>query len=274
MPSGPSASKVTWAGGERMARAPIIFVHGAFCGGWVFDDFAKVFAEAGHPVTAPDLPGHGADAPRRAAAGLSMSDYARAIAACADACGDRPVLIGHSMGGLVALLAAMRARVSGVVLLAPSAPWGVTGSTMEEAVSAVSLYAFGAYWTQAIEPDYPTFRRFSVDRFARADRHSLYGRMRPESGRALFETLNWWLDPFMTTMVDPARIGAPILAIAGERDVVHPPATIRETARRLGAGFRAMPQMSHWLPGEPGADAVATACIDWLDAVRSPLAAE
>jgi len=37
--------------------------------------------------------------------------------------------------------------------------------------------------------------------------------MRRESGRALFETLNWWLDPFMTTLVRAERIAAPILAV-------------------------------------------------------------
>jgi pimeloyl-ACP methyl ester carboxylesterase len=184
------------------------------------------------------------------------------------------VLIGHSLGGLVALMAAMRVRTSGVVLLAPSSPWGVSGSTMEEAVSAVSLFAFGPYWAQAIDPDYSTFSHFSVDRMERSAQHALFKCMRPESGRALFETLNWWLDPFMTTSVDAARIAAPILALAGERDTVHPPATVRETARRLGADFRVMPGMSHWLPGEPGFEAVAASCLAWLAATGDRLAAE
>jgi pimeloyl-ACP methyl ester carboxylesterase len=184
------------------------------------------------------------------------------------------VLVGHSLGGLVAAMAAMRARICGLVLLAPSPPWGVSGSTMEEAVSAVSLYALGPYWAQVVQPDYASFRRFAVDRLPSAERHALHPRMRPESGRALFETLNWWLDPFMTTMVDEAKIGAPILAIAGGRDVVHPAATVRETARRLGATFETMPQMSHWLPGEPGWADVAARCLAWIDAAAAPLAAE
>jgi pimeloyl-ACP methyl ester carboxylesterase len=145
---------------------------------------------------------------------------------------------------------------------------------MEEAVSAVSLYALGPYWAQVVQPDYASFRRFAVDRLSSAERHALHARMRPESGRALFETLNWWLDPLMTTMVDEARIGAPILAIAGGRDVVHPAATVRETARRLGAAFETMPQMSHWLPGEPGWEDVAARCLAWIEAAAAPLAAE
>jgi pimeloyl-ACP methyl ester carboxylesterase len=257
-----------------MQRAPILMAHGAFCGGWVFDRFAAPFRAAGHTVIAPDLPGHAAHAPADAVVGLSMSDYAAALAAAAAALPSPPVLIGHSLGGLAAAMAAMRAPAAGLVLLAPSPPWGVSGSTMEEAVSAVSLYALGPFWAQAVQPDYASFAQFAVDRLPSAERHALHARMRPESGRALFETLNWWLDPFMTTMLDPAKIAAPVLAIAGGRDVVHPPATVRETARRLGGTFEAAPQMSHWLPGEPGWEAVAATCLAWIEAAALRLAAE
>jgi pimeloyl-ACP methyl ester carboxylesterase len=256
-----------------MTPPPILMVHGGFCGGWAFDDFAAPFRAAGHSVFAPDLPGHGADAPRDAALGCSMADYAVAIADQAAALTPQPILLGHSMGGLVSLLAAMRTPVAGVILLAPSAPWGVGGSSMEEAVSAVSLYALGPYWAQAIEPDYPSFRRYGVDRLEKEERRAIFARMRRESGRALFETLNWWLDPMMTTMVREEKIAAPILAISGGRDVIHPPATVSETARRIGAELQVMPQMSHWLIGEPGWQDVAGACLGWLAAQRAPLAA-
>jgi pimeloyl-ACP methyl ester carboxylesterase len=257
-----------------MKSTPVLLVHGAFCGGWVWDAFAARLRDAGCVVAAPDLPGHASDDPPGSVAGRSISDYARAIAAVAEKMPSPPVLIGHSLGGLVALLAAARTRTAGVALLAPSPPWGVSGSTMEEAVSSVSLYAFGPYWAQAISPDYPTFRRYAVDRLPRHARHALRDRLVPESGRALFETLNWWLDPFMTTMAQPDRIAAPILAIAGERDVVHPPATVRETARRVGARFESMPDMSHWLPAEPGSDRVADLCLDWMRETALPMAAE
>jgi pimeloyl-ACP methyl ester carboxylesterase len=256
-----------------MPPAPILMVHGAFCGGWVFERFVRPFIAAGHAVSAPDLPGHAADAPPDAASGISMSDFARAVAAEARALDAPPILVGHSMGGLVALLAAAQVPTAGVILLAPSAPWGVGGSTMEEAVSAVSLYALGPYWAQAIEPDYASFARYGVDRLPKAERHAAFARMRRESGRAMFETLNWWLDPFMTTMVRSEKIGAPILALAGGRDVIHPPATVRETAKRVGARLEILPEMSHWLPGEPGWERVAELCLGWIAGAEPTLAA-
>ena len=148
-------------------RAPVIMVHGAFCGGWTFDGFRAPFEAAGHRVIAPDLIGHdGASG----AAGVSMTDYARQISSLVETCETPPILIGHSMGGLVAQMAASRAPVSKLILLAPSAPWGVSGASLEEAVSAVSLYTLGPYWMQAIAPDYGVVRRYSVDRLERADR--------------------------------------------------------------------------------------------------------
>ena len=257
-----------------MISPPIVMVHGAFCGGWVFDAFSSPFRAAGRRVIAPDLPGHGAQEPTVAVSGLSMRGYAGAVAGLAASLEAPPVLIGHSLGGLVALLAAAEAPTAGLILLSPSPPWGVAGATIEEAISALSLYALGPYWALPIAPDYPTFRRYCVDRLARAERHALFERLTPESGLAIFETLNWWLDPFMTTLARPERIGVPILVISGARDVIHPTTTARDTARRLGARLEVMPEMSHWLIGEPGWADVADTCLAWLSAGAAPLAAE
>jgi pimeloyl-ACP methyl ester carboxylesterase len=236
-------------------------VHGAFCGGWVFDAFRQPFEAAGHRVFTPDLPGHG---PGADPAGLSMRAYAEAVAGHCQALGAPPILIGHSLGGLACQMAAARAKPAAMILLAPSAPWGVYGSTMEEGASAISLYALGPFWLQGVSPDYGLARSYSLDRMAKADRDAAFARMGPESGRALWETLNWWLDPFMTTQV-AATPGLPVLAIAGGRDVIHPPATVRQTAARLGGSVEVMDEMSHWLPGEPGWETVADRCLGWLD---------
>jgi pimeloyl-ACP methyl ester carboxylesterase len=251
----------------------VIMVHGAFCAGWAFESFRRPFEAAGWRVIAPDLPGHGAEAGRGLVTGLSMADYARAIRQEIDAQNEPPVLLGHSMGGLVAQMAAARSRVAGLVLLAPSAPWGVTVNTAEEAISAVSLYALGPYWALPVDPDYPAARRYLFDRLPKAERRPLFGRLTPESGRALWETLNWWLDPFATTLVGAGSVRAPVLALAGERDAIHPPVTVRSTARRLGGEVRVFAGMSHWLPGEPGWEDVADACLEWMAPIRSGRAA-
>src|SRR5450432_3814471 len=100
----------------------IVMVHGAFCGGWVFERFRGPFEAAGFEVVAPDLRGHGEGEAPSAVVGASMTDYAADIATLCNDFAEPPVLLGHSMGGLVAQLAARKARIKALVLLAPSPP--------------------------------------------------------------------------------------------------------------------------------------------------------
>jgi pimeloyl-ACP methyl ester carboxylesterase len=242
----------------------IVMVHGAFCGGWAFEHFRAPFEAAGFEVIVPDLRGHQDGAPSGAVVGVSMSDYAADIARLCAEQPEPPVLLGHSMGGLVAQLAARRAPIQALVLLAPSPPWGVVGSSFEEAATAFGVQMIGPFSSGALSPDRGLMRAYSLDRMTKPEREAAVARLRPESAMAVRETLNWWLDPFMTTSVGPGAIDAPALVLSGQGDVVHSPTTARAIADRIGATFKVMPGMSHWLVGEPGWESVAETALRWL----------
>ncbi|HEY2359414.1 MAG TPA: alpha/beta fold hydrolase [Phenylobacterium sp.] len=245
----------------------IVMVHGAFCGGWAFDRFRAPFTAAGFNVIAPDLRGHGPEDPPDAVTGVSMADYAADIVRICAELPEPPVLLGHSMGGLVAQLAARRANLKALVLLAPSPPWGIAGSSLEEAATAFGVQMLGPFASGAMAPDRSLMRAYSLDRVPKAEREAAVARLRPESAKAVRETLNWWLDPFMTTSVGPGALATPSLVICGSADVVHSPSTGRAVAERLGAAFTAMPGMSHWLVGEPGWEKVAERALNWLEEI-------
>jgi pimeloyl-ACP methyl ester carboxylesterase len=249
----------------RSLTSTIIAVHGAFCAGWAFDRFRAPIEARGFRFIAPDLPGHGGHEGRSAVTGASMRHYTTAIRRLIQAQPAPPILIGHSLGGLVAQMAAARSKVAGLILLAPSSPWGVVGTTAEEAISTVTLYALGPYWAMAVDPDYASAHRYLFDRLPGPERRETFARLVPESGRALWETLNWWLDPFATTTVRAGAVAAPVLALVGGRDAIHPPATVKSVASRLGGETRVFPDMSHWLVGEPGWEEVAETCVDWIE---------
>jgi pimeloyl-ACP methyl ester carboxylesterase len=199
-----------------------------------------------------------------------MADYAADITALcrriAAEDGGPPVLLGHSLGGLVAQMVAGRLPLAGLVLLAPSAPWGVFGSSLEEAVTAATLPLVAPTPFSPVEPDLYLLKGFSLDRLPPGAREAAARRARPESARAILETLTWWLDPLMTTRTNPPPSGLASLVISGGKDRVHPPTTVRQVAGRLGAEYVEMAGMSHWLPGEPGWEAVADRILDWLAA--------
>jgi pimeloyl-ACP methyl ester carboxylesterase len=244
---------------------PVVMVHGAFVGGWSFEWFERPFRKAGYATHAPDLRGHGASDPRERVIGVSMRDYAQDLVRfCADL-PQPPILIGHSMGGLVTTLAAREAQPAAVVLLAPSPPWGLAGWTLEEAVSSIGAHIASLTSNGAIEPSAEVMRFASLDRMSEAKAAPVLARMRPESARALREALCWWMDPFMTTAIGPGPLAAPSLVLTGEEDRIHPPSAGRQVAERLGGEFEMLPGMSHWLVGEPGWQDVAERVLDWLE---------
>ncbi|MDB5446416.1 MAG: hydrolase, alpha/beta hydrolase fold family [Phenylobacterium sp.] len=244
--------------------SPIVMVHGAFVGGWSFEWFQRPFKKHGFQVHAPDLRGHGANEPRDKVIGVSMRDYARDIVSLCRSLDEPPILVGHSMGGLVAQMAARKVKAQALVLLAPSPPWGLVSWTVDEAVAAFGAQMATLLSNGAIDPSREVMRHMSLQRMTPQEAAPILARLRPESARAVRETVNWWLDPFMTTSIGPGPLPMPSLVISGEDDRVNPPATGRMIAERIGGEFVGLPQMSHWLLSEPGWKDVVEAVLEWL----------
>lgn len=248
---------------------PVVFVHGAFCGGWAFDAFREPFEKAGFETHAPNLPHHerGADLEQLAQCGLK--DYAEALVLYARELRAPPVLVGHSLGGLVVQLAAAKMDVAGLILLAPSAPWGVMPTTLDEHGNNFGLSLLGDYWRRSIPPDYRVARGTTLDRLTREDARRAFARFVPESGRAIREAVQWWSDSSMSAQAPVYRIAAPVLGLAGGKDRVNPASTVRRVIGRFPNGqahFHEFPEMSHWLVGEPEAADVANFALDWMRA--------
>jgi pimeloyl-ACP methyl ester carboxylesterase len=248
---------------------PVVFVHGAFCGGWAFDAFREPFESAGFETHAPNLPHHerGADLEQLAQTGLK--DYANAVADYVRGLRAPPVLIGHSLGGLVVQLAGAQVPVAGLVLLAPSSPWGVPPTTLDEHSNHFGLSLLGDYWRRPVPPDYRVARATTLDRLSREDARKTFARFVPESGRAIREAVQWWMDTSMASQAPVYRIAAPVLGLAGGKDRVNPSSTVRRVISRFPDGqahFHEFPEMSHWLVGEPEAAEVAQMTLRWLEA--------
>jgi pimeloyl-ACP methyl ester carboxylesterase len=250
------------------ARPPVVMIHGAFCGGWVFDAWRTVFEAAGYAVHTPTLRYHDCgDAPPRALGTTSLLDYAADLETLLDTLKAPPVLIGHSMGGLLVQMLAARRDVRAAVLLAPSAPWGVLPSTPFEVASATALYMAGDFWRKRLRPEKWIAAVNALDMVP--DHDAVFARFVPESGQATFEIMHWALDLKRASQVDARRVITPMLCLAGSRDRVNPPGTVRGIAQRYDGRvvFEELKGHSHWLIGEPGWEKIAGHALDWLGEV-------
>jgi pimeloyl-ACP methyl ester carboxylesterase len=245
-------------------------IHGAFCGGWAFDDFRKPFAARGYSVHAPTLRYHDCgDAPPPALGKTSLLDYAGDLEALILSLPETPILVGHSMGGLLAQMLAARGLARACVLLAPSAPWGVLPSTLFEVASAQTLLLTGDYFSGPIAPNSRVARANALDKLDRDTRHAIYARFVPESGLATFEVMQWALDLKGASRVRARDVTCPVLCLVGSDDRINPPSTVARIAARYQgrALFEQFEGFSHWLIGEDGWEQIADRALVWLNSV-------
>jgi len=251
-------------------KAPILFVHGAFCRGEAWAGWRRHFEALGYRTYAPDLRHHEAAAgpqPDPRLAGTSLRDYAADLERQIETIGETPIVIGHSMGGLLAQMLAAKGRVRTAILLAPSTPWGIPPATTDLALAALGLIKAGSFWDMALVPAFDIAAQNSLNRLSPDAQREVFRWFVPESGRALFEILYWALDLERTSEVDERAIDCRMLALTGEDDLIAPPQVLSALARKYAPLLetRALPGHAHWLLTEPGWEAVADGIADWLD---------
>ena len=105
-------------------KPPILLIHGMWSTPGTFDRLRLVLEEAGHRTHAPALLFHDRPAclpPAPALGELSITAYVDHLVAEAGKLGAPPVILGHSMGCVLAQMVAMRIPHAGRILLAPAA---------------------------------------------------------------------------------------------------------------------------------------------------------
>ena len=111
----------SWLPERRSRRKPLLFIHGELAGSWVWERYLGYFAGRGWEGHALNLRNHYWSQTADPAT-LSFETYTEDVVAALDRLGPTTVAVGHGMGALLALKAAERVAISGLVLLAPGLP--------------------------------------------------------------------------------------------------------------------------------------------------------
>ena len=150
-----------YSGGKAFdAQLPcVVFVHGAMHDHSVWTLLARWFANHGHAVLAPDLPGHGRSEGPPLASVEALADW---LLALLDAAGVRSAaLVGHSMGSLISLEAAGRApaRATRLVMVGTAYPMKVSAALLDTArdqpLAAIDMVNTFSHSTHAAKPSHP-----------------------------------------------------------------------------------------------------------------------
>src|SRR5262249_14808004 len=149
----------------------IVMIHGANEGGWCFDKFKTVFEGLGWTCHAPDLVGHGTRAENadKTLVGVGMADYLAELEALLELLPPKPVLLGHSMGGVLAQQLAAQGLAGALVLVAPAPRSGILPQTNSEKSLDRELMGLGQFWKTVINPNFDLACLYTLNRVPAAE---------------------------------------------------------------------------------------------------------
>lgn len=239
---------------------PLLFVHGAYTGAWCWDEhFLPYFAALGHSCYALSLSGHGASRRRQPLDSFSIADYVTDLAEVIAELPQPPVLIGHSMGGMVVQKYLERAAAPAAILLCSVPPQGLMGSALGLMFAKPGLLSDLNRILGGGQP-HPASLRDALFHQPIDDETLMryYRKCQPESHRAIWDMTLFNL-PHPTLMHRP-----PMLIMGAEHDHLIPPSQVRMTAATYGMEAEIIPDMGHGVMLEQDWRRVADRIAEWL----------
>jgi len=241
---------------------PLLFVHGAWHGAWCWDEhFLSYFAEHGYETHAVSLRGHGESEIDKSLRLVRIRDYVNDVASVVRDFEAPPVLIGHSMGGLIVQMYLEDHPAAGGVLMASDPVRGVLGTTLRIARRhPVQFLKANPTWNLYTIVATPALAReaFFTDGLPGDLVAEYYRRLQAESYLG-------YLD-MMFRLPKPGKVNVPMLVMGAAEDAIFTPAEVAATAAAYGTEPVMIAGMGHDMMLEPGWKQAADPIMAWIEA--------
>lgn len=247
----------------------IFMIHGMWGGPWYWTHFKDRFEQAGYRCVTTTLRYHDVDPrqpPDPRLGTTSLLDYAADLEREIAALGVRPILCGHSMGGLLAQMLASRGLAKALVLQTPASPSGIVALTPSVMKSFWSVQTTWGFWRKPMRQTFDEAVYSMLHLLPAREQNETYARFVHESGRVAFEIGYWPLDVRHASRVDRSRVTCPVLVVAGAEDRITPASVVRKVAQRYAplSTYKEFDHHAHWVIAEPGWEEIVEFEIDWL----------
>ena len=246
----------------------VVFIHGIGGSARVWAPQVESFTAAGFALVALDLPGYGARPPVEA---MDFDDLAADVEEAIDQHRlSRPILVGHSMGGMVAQTA-LRRRPDGysaAVLVCSSPAFGHAGGEFQKKFVADRLGPLDAGKTMAELAPKMVDRMIgpSADPAGRAYAVKVMSAVPAETYRAAVRCLVGFDE-----RANLGKIAVPVLCLAGDKDPNAPAAVVERMAGKIpGARYICLAGVGH-LPNLEASAAFDAAILSFLRHVLIPV---
>lgn len=232
-----------------------LFVHGAYHGAWCWVPMMRALQSLDYGVSAIDIRGHGGLAQREAFVRQGLSYAADDVVEAANCLRDKNlVLVGHSLGGLIAMMAAEQLNLHALVLMAPSPPGQLEG-----------LEPLPAYpENQLIQPPAASVAKEKFFAGYEGDISEAVKRLCPESPAMMNDRYR------LRVTIDRNKMNCPSLCLAAGRDLphLHPPGQDEAVSTFLAGQYMFLPHSAHDMMLDSHRHTVLRAMLDWLSNIE------
>jgi non-heme chloroperoxidase len=255
---------------EGSMNKTIIMIHGMWGSGSYWENYKKYFEANGYKCVVPTLRYHDVNPQSVPPEGLgttSILDYVSDLEKLIKETGERPILMGHSMGGLIAQILGSRDLAEALVLLTPASPRGIIALKPSVIKSTWSLMSQWAFWKKPVRQTFKEAAYAMLHLLPPEEQKQTYERFVYESGRAAFEIGFWLFDSRKATQVNEKKVTCPVLVIAGAEDRMTPATVVRKVHEKYKdvSTYKELSGHAHWVAGEPGWENVAELIHEWLN---------
>ena len=248
-----------YAEGEGERRPlPLVFLHGMWAHHEFFQNYLRFFSTEGFDCYAVSRRGRKGVPPANAQ-GVRFQDCLDDTLSTLDAIGREAIVVGWSLGGLVAQKVAEEGRGRAAVLVAPVAPRDVRTFPRLGALPTYLRHLPDMLLGRPFLPSYANAVRTFLNRIPEADRRRAYGAVVPDSGTVGRQIA------LTGVRVDASQVLCPVLCVVGLDDNITPARSVRRVAAKYDADLRAYPNHAHMLMEEPGWDGIASDMLAWLE---------
>ncbi len=220
-------------------RTPVVFIHGLWLLPSSWDRWGEVFEEAGYAAVMPSWPDdpetiEEARAHPEVFAGKTLAQIADHVAEVIGALTKKPVVMGHSTGGLLAQMIADRGLSAATVAIDPGPFRGVLPLPVSALRSAAPVLANPLNRSRAVTLTLDQFKFGWANALSDEEANELYERYHVAApGVALMQMANANINPRTEAKLDPANPDrGPLLIIDGEKDHTVPWAIANASYKR------------------------------------------
>ena len=208
---------------------PVVFVHGLWLLAGSWERWAEVFEAAGYIALMPDWPGDPAtvaeaNANPDAMANQTVGQVVDHLAAVIGRLERRPIVVGHSFGGLLAQILAGRGLAAVTVAIDPAPFRGVLPLPLSALKASWPVLGNPANRNRAVPLSYEQFRFAFANAVDAQEAQQLYRSYAvPAPGAPLFQAATANINPWTEAQVDTTnQERGPLLIVSGEKDHTVP----------------------------------------------------